>query len=463
MMKKNGMDDSLPDGPEISNVFQASQWFFSSEVASGALLLIFSICAVIWANSAFSHSYHDLLHMDVSIFAGHYQITKSLAHWINDGLMTLFFFTVGLEIKREIMVGELSEPKMALLPIIAAAGGMLVPGLIYACFNYNTPYIKGWGVPVATDIAFSIGALSIFGRKLPIGLRIFLTAFAIADDLGGVIIIAIFYTQSLSIPYLMISQGILLALLLANLFWVRWIPLYVFLGFGLWVAIMGSGVHPTVAGVLTAFFIPVRGKYSMSRFAKKTKNIINNFQYNEATSDYWFSILMNQKHLNVVHSLKMACDDVETPLQRLEHALHPWVAYSILPIFALTNAGLTLQGMPMGEAVTHPVTLGIMLGLLIGKPIGITLFSYISTRIGIASLPENVRWTHIAGAGMLGGIGFTISLFISGLSFVSPELLNYSKLGVLSGSILSAILGITYLSVICAREKKMAGTASQEQ
>jgi NhaA family Na+:H+ antiporter len=452
MSDSNKTDEiRLPEGPEDVRIFQPYQWFFSSEVSSSILLLFASVIAVIWANSAFAGIYHHLLHTDITFSFGTHQISRSLAHWINDGLMTLFFFTVGLEIKRELIVGELCSLKMAMLPIIAAAGGMAVPALIYAGFNHGTPYMKGWGIPVATDIAFSLGALAIFGKKIPSGLRIFLTAFAIADDLGGVLIIALFYTQNLVVTYLMIAACFVLVLALVN---TRWLPLYVLLGFGMWTAVMGSGVHPTIAGVLTAMFIPVRGKYSVYRFAEKVNKIMRDFRYNEQSGGYWYSILMNQEHLNVVHSLSGACHHVETPLQRLEHALHPWVIFLILPIFALANAGLTFQEMSMSEAVFHPVTLGITLGLFLGKPVGITIFSYLATKAGIASLPEGVRWSHIFGAGLLGGIGFTISLFISGLSFTKPELLNYSKMGVLGGSILSAILGIAFLGGICLRDKK---------
>ncbi len=445
-MVENDNEVRLPEGPEDVRTLRPFQWFFSSEVSGSVLLLFASAFAIIWANSAFAGTYHHLLHTEISVFAGDYQISKSLAHWINDGLMALFFFTVGLEIKREILVGELTSVKMAMLPITAALGGMIVPGAIYAAFNHGTPHAAGWAIPVATDIAFSLGAIAMFGKKLPLGLRIFLTAFAIADDLGGVVIIALFYTKELALNYLLLSAVFVAVLALANIFWIRWIPFYAIMGMGTWLAVMGSGIHPTIAGVLVALCTPVRGRYTIGRFVREVNRIMDDFHYNEHTGGYWYSILMNQEHLNAVHSLSVACRHVETPLQRLEHALHPWVVFLILPLFALANAGLTLQGMSPENAISHPVALGIALGLFVGKPVGITIFSYLAVKTGIASLPESVRWPHIMGAGMLGGIGFTISLFISGLSFTSPELLNYSKLGVLSGSILSGVAGILFLA-----------------
>ena len=453
-MKENNEHIHLPEGPEDIRIFQPSQWFFSKEVSSGILLLFASLTAIIWANSTIAETYHHILHADISISVGDYHLSRTFAHWINDGFMTLFFFTVGLEIKREILAGELSSPKLAMFPIIAAIGGMIVPGLIYMAFNHGTPYAGGWGIPVATDIAFSLGALAIFGKKVPFSLRIFLTAFAIADDLGGVIIIAFFYTKGIVWKYLLISAVSVLVLALANMLWIRWIPFYVLMGFITWLAMMGSGVHPTIAGVLVALCTPVRSRYNIGRFVREVKSIMDNFRHNEEIGDYWYSILMSHAPLRTVHSLASACRKVETPLQRLEHILHPWVAFLILPIFALANAGLTIEGMSLAEAVAHPVTLGIGLGLLVGKPVGVLLFSYLATKTGLASLPEGVRWSHIAGAAMLGGIGFTISLFISGLSFSSPELLNYSKLGILGGSALSGIAGILFLTYDYIRDLK---------
>jgi NhaA family Na+:H+ antiporter len=365
--------------------------------------------------------------------------------------MAIFFFLVGLEIKRETMVGELSTVKTALLPIIAALGGMIFPGLIYAAFNFGTTNMSGWAIPMATDIAFAIGAIAVFGRSLPVGLRIFLAAFAIADDLGAVIIIAIFYTKDIFPEFLVAAVLLALGMEVMNLFKIRWVLLYIIVGILLWLAVLYSGVHPTIAGVVAAFTIPVRGRYNAESFSRRVHGIMGDYKCNDRDGCYWYSILMNRSYLEAVHELKAACKNVETPLQQLEYALHPWVAFIILPIFALSNAGLSFERMVPSEAILNPVTLGIVLGLLVGKPVGIWLFSLLAVKLNLAGLPEGVRWSHLWGAGMLGGIGFTMSLFISGLSFTSVDLLNFSKLGILCGSLLSAIGGVLFLWLKCVR------------
>ncbi len=441
------LSDPSPENTAKLRIFHPYHWFFSSEVLSSFLLLFTSLSAVYWANSFLAETYEHLIHTEIALFFGEYRISKTLLHWINEGLMALFFFTVGLEIKREMLVGELASFRKAMLPICAALGGMVLPGAIYLAFNHGTPSAGGWGVPMATDIAFSLGAIALFGRRLPLGLRVFLAAFAIADDLGAVLVIAIFYTKAISWSYLIVASHFVLGLFLLNILSVRNIYLYALFGIGTWIAVLGSGIHATIAGVVVALMIPAHGKYNTLHFFNRVRNIMEEFQCHEQSCDHIHAILLNQGHLNAVHTLEMACHDVETPLQRLEHALHPWVAFLILPLFAFGNAGLTFEGMTVTEAVTHPVTLGIVLGLFIGKPVGIALFSYIAVKLGIARLPRGVTWAHLIGAGMLGGIGFTMSLFVSGLFFTNPLLLNYSKLGILSGSILSLLAGSIYLGM----------------
>jgi NhaA family Na+:H+ antiporter len=399
--------------------------------------------------------YEHLLHLHISFSIGTFNYSSSLQHFINDGLMALFFFTVGLEIKREILVGELATPKMALLPIVAAGGGMMIPGLIYVVFNYGKPGINGWGIPVATDIAFSLGVIAILGRNLPIGLRIFLSTFAIADDLGAVIIIAVFYTKSISINFLVAALVCALILVVANLLYVRLIAFYVIIGVVTWVCVLGSGVHATIAGVVVAVLVPARGKYDMVRFISVVRRIINKMHTNRDIDGQWFSIFIKPEHLNNVQELETACHDVATPLQRMEHALLPSVIFGILPLFAFFNAGLSFDDLPVTNAVLNPVALGCFIGLLIGKPIGIGLASYLAVRLGVATLPLNVKWNHIIGAGMLGGIGFTMSLFIAGLSFTDTYLLNCSKLGVFSGSILSALAGVAFLGFFVYRDRRV--------
>jgi NhaA family Na+:H+ antiporter len=443
---------SLPSALVADYIVGPAESFFRKEASSSVLLLLASFFAIAWANSSFAPIYHELWHISLTLSLGEYRIAKSLVHWINDGLMTFFIFVVGLEIKREILVGELSSRKSALLPVVAALGGMLVPGAIFLALNRGTATAHGWGIPMATDIAFALGAIAVFGKRLPIGLRVFLSAFAIADDLGAVIVIALFYTKEIVWHYLIICVFFVVGLAIANLLWIRWTFLYALLGLGIWVAVLGSGIHPTVAGFVVAMFIPARGKYDTDRFVRRVQEIMDEFHCEEQSCGY--SILLDRGHLDSVHALELACHEVETPLQRLEHSLHPWIAFALLPVFAFANAGLSLEGIDFAGLLSQPLTMGIMLGLFLGKPLGITIFSFLAVKTGIALLPAEVRWSHIIGAGMLGGIGFTMSLFVSGLSFVSPEMVNYSKLGIILGSILSAAAGLLFLSWRCALRSK---------
>ena len=435
-------------------ILRPTQQFFRKEAASSILLIAATIIALIWVNSDVGETYHRFWHTKISFTFAHFHISKTLLHWVNDGLMSLFFFTVGLEIKREILVGELATPKKALLPVIAALGGMIVPGLIYAAINIGLPTIHGWGIPVATDIAFALGAVAVFGRRLPVGLRIFLAAFAIADDLGAVVIIAIFYTKEIVWSNLIISLFLILGLAVANFFWIRQTLIYAILGLAVWFFVLGSGVHPTIAGVIVSLFVPARGRYDTDNFLQNVKKITEKFECEEQSCGY--SILLNQEHLYAVQALELACHDVETPLQRLMHALHPWVAFVILPLFALGNTGLVFRGIVFSEMVSNPVILGVIFGLVIGKPIGIMLFSYISVKSGMASLPQQVRWSHILGGAMLGGIGFTMSLFLSELSFSDPHIIDYARFAILAGSILSAVFGMSFLGFFTSSDSDRA-------
>jgi NhaA family Na+:H+ antiporter len=416
-------------------------------VQGGYPLFFATILAFIWAN-LYPSSYHSTWHTELTISVGPYQITKSLVHWIDEALMTLFFFAVGLEIKRELLVGELASFKRAMLPIAAALGGMLFPAAIYMAFNYGEPTAHGWGIPMATDIAFSLGVLAILRNKVPLGLRIFLSAFAIADDLGAVLVIALFYTQGIVLHYLIISGLFLVGLALANRLWIRWTLVYALLGIGMWFAILGSGVHATVAGVLVAVFIPARARYDTDVFLSKVKAYTDEFECEPGSCGY--TIMLNQEHLSAVRAIEEACHDVETPLQRLEHSLESWITVLILPLFALANAGLSLGDIQLSHAMTHPVTLGVALGLVVGKPLGISVFTYLASKTLKVPLPSGVRWVHIIGVGILGGIGFTMSLFISGLSFDIAEFAELSKFGIILGSLGAAVLGLLLLSLVKA-------------
>jgi len=433
-------------------ILKPAQRFFRKEAASSLLLVAATVIALAWANFPVFESYHHMWHTEIGFTIGESTITKSLIHWINDGLMALFFLTVGLEIKRELLVGELSTLKKALFPVIAAFGGMAVPGLIFALINFNTPSAGGWAIPMATDIAFAMGAIAIFGKKLPMGLRVFLAAFAIADDLGAVFIIALFYTKEIVFSNIVICGILVLLLAIVNFLWIRQAIVYAVLGIMIWIAVLGSGLHPTVAGIVVAMFIPARGKYDTDLFVQKVKQRLDAFQCEENSCGH--SILLNADHLNAVQDLEIDCHNVETPLQRILHVLHPWVAFLILPVFALGNAGLTFHDINLSESLTHPLSLGIILGLVFGKPIGIILFSYLSVKTNLTTLPKGIAWPHIFGASLLGGIGFTMSLFVSGLSFTSPELINYSKFAILVGSLISAAAGILFLLIYSSKTPK---------
>lgn len=425
------------------HVVRPFELFLESSNSSTVLLLIASAAAFALANSPFHEIYYHFRETAISFSLGPFSIEKALAEWVDEGLMSLFFFVVGLEIKREVLVGELNTRAKAMLPIWAAAGGMLVPGLIFLLFNYGRPSMGGWGIPMATDIAFALGLIYVLGKRVPLGLKVFLSAFAIADDLGAAFVIALFYTKDIVVGNLLVSVVIIMAIAVMNILWVRKTLPYAVLGVLLWLFILGSGVHATVAGILVAMFIPAKGKYETEKFIDMVMQKINEFRCPQDGCGY--SILLNESHLNAVQAIEEACHDVETPLQRIGKALHPWVNFVVLPLFAFVNVGMPLGASEFAMALASPLSQGVFFGLLIGKPLGITVFSYIAVRSGLAVLPEATGWRQIIGAGMLGGIGFTMSLFISGLSFEAAGLQDLAKSGILIGSVASGTLGLLYL------------------
>ena len=424
---------------------------FVRKVATGGFLLFAATAlAIIWSN--ISHeSYNAVWHADFSLRLGPMEITKSLQHWIDEALMTLFFFTVGLEIKREMLIGELASFKRALLPVAAALGGMIVPALIYTLFNYGTLAGKGWGIPMATDIAFALAVIAILGQRIPFGVRIFLSALAIADDIGAVLVIALFYTQTIAWYYLLVALLFLGGIILANMLWVRYTLLYVLLGVGVWIAILGSGIHATVAGVIVALLIPAQGRYDTGTFIQKVSRFLDKFDCDSNSCGH--TVLINQQHLTIIQNIENTCHQTQTPLQRMLGALNSWVALVILPLFALANAGVYFGNLDIHTALVSPITLGVFFGLVIGKPLGIFSFTFGASKLLKAPLAHGVTWLHILGAGMLGGIGFTMSIFIGGLSFTRPEFIELSKIGVIGGSMISGVLGLTLLSIITSRKK----------
>lgn len=417
------------------------QEFLHQEASGGILLIIATVIALAWANSPFAESYHNLWHTYLSIDIGGNGLKYSLHYWINDGLMVIFFFVVGLEIKRELLVGELSSVKKAALPIAAALGGMIFPALIYTIFNLGSEGASGWGIPMATDIAFVVGILALLGKRVPLALKIFILALAIVDDLGAVLVIAIFYTSNISFTSLLIAAGFLVLLIAMNRMGVRNLLIYTLVGVGLWLAFLKSGVHATVAGVLLAFTIPVSSRINTKKFKNETENLLKDF---DNAGEHGDNVLTNSDRLSIIDQIEYNCEKILTPLQRFEHGLHPWVAFFIMPVFALANAGVTI-GSGLASALAHPVSIGIILGLFIGKQIGIFGFSYLAVKLKLASEPEGVSWKKIYAASVLAGIGFTMSLFIANLAFNSPELLNISKVGILAGSLLSGIVGFIIL------------------
>ena len=430
----NNDTNAFLQGQEKIGPFQR----FFNKIASGSYpILLAVLLAMIWAN-LLAAAYHSFWHTPLSLSFGQFSISKPLVHWIDEALMALFFFTVGLEIKREILVGGLSSPRQAALPLAAAFGGMLVPATIFYLFNHGTAEATGWAIPMATDIAFSLAVLALLKDKVPNGLRIFLTAFAIADDLGAVMVIALFYTKTIVWQNLIFSTLFFVALGVANILWIRKTLVYIVLGMGMWFTILESGMHATIAGVIVALFIPARGKYDTETFTGNVKAYLNRIV---CENDCGYTILMNQQHLDAVQEIEIACSNVETPLQRLEHHLQSWVAYLVLPLFALANSGLALRELDVFTAIRHPVTLGVIFGLVFGKPLGILSFTYLCSKFLQTPLLHGIKWSHIAGVSLLGGIGFTMSLFISGLSFTSAQVLDFSKLGIIAGSVVSGIAG----------------------
>ncbi len=385
----------------INYITSPFKWFFKLEAASGLLLLISAVIALFISNSNLSNLYFETLNRYLFVGINNFGIKMSLLHWINDALMAVFFFFVTLEIKREFLQGELSNRKQALLPIIAAIGGMLVPALIYVYINFQTgDTLNGWAIPSATDIAFSLGVLSLLGSRVPISLKVFLTALAIIDDLGAIVIIAFFYSGDLSIKYLSLLLITFIALIILNKFNIKKFIPYLLLGLILWFFTHESGIHATISGVLLATVIPHR---------KKEKD---------------FSLLT-----------------------KIEHSISPYVAFGIMPLFALANAGVSLSGINF-DSLLLPVPLGILLGLFIGKQIGVFLFSIISIKLKIAQMPNNANWLTFYGVGVLAGIGFTMSLFIGNLAFVeNVQYISGVKIGVLTGSLLSTVFGYVLLLV----------------
>lgn len=433
----------------IEQVLMPFQQFFKSKSTGGVILIISAIVALIWANSPWGASYVAVWETKFTIGYGELELSKPLLLWVNDGLMALFFFVVGLEIKREFMVGELSTRSQAVLPIFAAFGGMVVPAGIYALINIGGPATHGWGIPMATDIAFALGILALLGDRVPYQLKIFLTAVAIVDDIGAVMVIALFYTSEIAFGMLLIATGLLVIAFIGNRMGVRTPVFYALIGCLVWLAVLKSGVHSTVAGVLMAFAIPARTKCDAEAFLYNARNVLKDYELSVRPGT---SVLTNDTMHSALLSMQHITSRAQTPLQRLEQALHPMVDYAIMPIFALANAGVVLGG-DIAAVFTSQVTLGTTFGLVLGKPLGIVLATWGLVKLS-GGWPGGMNIRHFIGAGLLGGIGFTMSLFIAALAFDDPALLNGAKTAILGASTLAGVAGYLVLRSLPSPSKQ---------
>ncbi len=422
-----------PLGVQVRLLFQQ---FTRLQASGGILLLAATVLALIWANSPWGHSYFELWETYLKIELGDLALKESLLHWVNDGLMVIFFFLVGLEIKREILVGELASLRRATLPLMAAVGGMVLPAALYILFNLGGDGASGWGIPMATDIAFLLGLLTVLGSRVPVSLKIFFTALAIADDLGAVLVIALFYSSEISWLALGIGAVFLAALVVLNRGRVRHPLPYALLGIGLWLAFLQSGIHPTIAGVLLALTIPARTPMRASAFLAQCTAALGGLEPGAHVEE-------SRQQQAAAQTLESIAERIQTPLQRLERSLNPWVAYLVVPIFALANAGVGLGG-NLADALSSPISLGIIAGLVAGKPLGITLFSWLAVKLGIADLPQGVTWRQLFAASWLAGIGFTMSLFIASSAFAGA-LLDTAKMSILLASLLAGGIGFGLL------------------
>lgn len=424
----------------IDHLLKPVSKFIHQEFTGGIILFISVFAAIIWANSPWAESYHHLWEISFSVGFGDYVLDKPLHVWINDGLMALFFFVIGLELKREFIAGELSTVRKASLPMMAALGGMVVPAAIYIFINRGLPSANGWGIPMATDIAFALALLSLAGKHIPTSVKVFLSALAVADDLGAVLVIAIFYTSQIAFIPLLIAGILLVTLWLGNVLGIRSTLFYLVAGLVIWGCFLMSGVHATIAGVLVAFMIPARTKINEEEYVFRMEKYTDEFKKAMPQAG---SLTTFEQH-KTIETIKNVSLDAETPLQKIEYSLHPWVAFVIMPLFALANAGMDI-GVNFFSSLLNPVSIGVAAGLVAGKFAGVLLFTWIMIRLKLARLPEHATWRHISGVALLAGVGFTMSLFITGLAFKDAGMIDQSKYGILLASVISGVAGILWL------------------
>ncbi len=415
------------------------------------MLLAATLAALVFANTGLSGVYGRVLDLHLGMNAGHAAFSWPVSVWINDVLMAVFFLVVGLEVKRELLVGELASFRRAILPVVAAAGGMIVPALIYLALNHGTTAVRGWGVPIATDIAFSLAILTALGRRIPFALRIFLASLAIADDIGGVLVIAVAYTQQLHLGWLLASAALLGVGLLFNKLGVVRLPVYLGVGALLWFTLHAAGIHPTLSGIALALVLPSRTFLPPEHFVERGHQRLEKFKAAHASG------LQHTEGIEHLSRLSLGLHLVESPLDRLQRQLHPWVSYGIMPLFALANAGISLRGFH-ASSIFQPAFAGVALGLLLGKPIGITLFSLLAVQFRVAQLPRGVTWRHLHGASWVAGIGFTVAIFIAGLAFGNGASYTQTRIAILLASSLAALLGSMLLRFTCGMPKEHIST-----
>ncbi len=450
MMKKKDPGVYLaPWEKTFDRILTPFEEFIHRQTTSGLLLMGMAVLALVLANGPLAGAYEHIIHTPVGMAVGAWSMQMSLHHWVNDGLMAFFFFVVGLELKREMLVGELAHLRQAVLPIAAAIGGMLAPALIYFAINPDGDAAAGWGIPMATDIAFAIGALALLADRVPKSLITFLVALAIVDDLGAVLVIAVFYTENIALLPLFLAIGVFAMLLALNMLGVRKTLPYFLLAVLLWYAMLQSGIHATLAGILGALSVPATPKYDPARFHDYVQELMKTFK---ASHQPGKSIMTNDALRAVVQTLENGVHSVVAPLQRLEHVWHMPVAYLVIPVFALANAGIPVELASLGETLSHPVMLGVAVGLVLGKFIGITGVSWLVLKLGVAELPKGTRFTQIAGVSLLAGIGFTMSIFVAQLAFQQQAaLLLMAKTGILFASLLAGLGGFAWLYLTADR------------
>ncbi len=416
--------------------------FLHAQTTTGLVLMFMTLLALLLANSPLYETYSHFFHMNIDFNVGTWTLSHSLHHWINDGLMAIFFFIIGLEIKREITAGELSNIKAAILPILAAIGGMVFPALIYLGLNGGGEGANGWGIPMATDIAFAISALVLLGKRIPAALVTFLVALAIVDDLGAVLVIALFYTDTINIMALGLAGGMFFILIIFNRLGIRTILPYFIIGIFMWFFMLESGVHATIAGVLVALTIPSKPKKAPVSFAEETKELVAEYEKYPVATDH----VMHEKQKAILLNIKDKIDAVGTPAARLEHELHLPVSLIIIPLFALANAGIKIDFTSIGSTILEPISIGIIAGLVLGKVVGIFGVSWLAIKLKIAKLPASSTMNQIFGVAFLGGIGFTMSIFVADLAFMgNTELIFQAKVGILCASIFSGLFGFFWL------------------